>query len=66
MDSFNRKIQIKKLLKSEEYIERKELGMKGYIDGIVQCQVDQYDENKIKLSSKKMLLPFELKTGKTK
>lgn len=40
--------------------------MKGYIDGILQCQVDQYDENKNKLSSKKMLLPFELKTGKTK
>lgn len=40
--------------------------MKGYIDGILQCQVDQYDEKKNKLSSKKMLLPFELKTGKTK
>ena len=40
--------------------------MKGYIDGILQCQVDQYDEKKNKLSSKKMLLPFELKTVKTK
>ncbi|EAR99439.2 DNA replication helicase Dna2, putative (macronuclear) [Tetrahymena thermophila SB210] len=58
----NRKIKIKKLVENEMVVNNEALGLKGQIDCVFKCEVEeQFSDQKEK--KYECFLPFELKTG---